>query len=74
MYLPTATDALTYTGGTYNDLLNFLTGGDGCLAEYVGQIIPRNACRAPWTNTLDAEVQGRAAVQAGPHGTRRWTS
>jgi hypothetical protein len=57
VYLPAATDALTYTGGTYNDLLNFLSGGDGCLADYVGQIIPRNACRAPWTNTLDAKFK-----------------
>jgi hypothetical protein len=57
VYLPTATDALTYTGGTYNDLLNFLNGGDGCLGEYVGQIIPRNACRGQWTNTLDAKFK-----------------
>jgi hypothetical protein len=57
VYLPTATDALTYTGGLYSDLLNFLNGGDGCLGEYVGQIIPRNACRSPWTNTLDAKFK-----------------
>lgn len=57
VYLPSASDPLTYTGGTYNDLLNFLSGGDGCLAEYVGQIIPRNACRAPWTNTFDAKFK-----------------
>jgi hypothetical protein len=58
VYIPTATDALTYTGGTYNDLLNYLNG-DPCLAKYIGQIIPRNACRAPWQNTLD----GRFAIQ-----------
>ena len=29
---------------------------DDCLAEYIGTIIPRNACRAPWTNTLDARI------------------
>jgi hypothetical protein len=58
VYLPTATDTLTYTGGTYNDLLLFFQG-DPCLAQYVGQIIPRNACRAPWINTLD----GRFALQ-----------
>ena len=57
VYLPTATDALTYTGGTYNDLLLFVTGGDGCLGTFVGQILPRNACRAPWTNTLDAKFK-----------------
>jgi hypothetical protein len=57
VYLPNATDALTYTGGLYSDLLNFLNGGDGCLGEFVGQIIPRNACRSPWTNTLDAKFK-----------------
>jgi hypothetical protein len=57
VYIPTASDALTYTGGLYSDLLNFMTGGNGCLAEFVGQIIPRNACRAPWTNTLDAKFK-----------------
>jgi carboxypeptidase family protein len=53
LYIPTATDAFTYTGGTYSDLLAYLNG-DPCLAQYIGKIIPRNACRAPWTNTLDA--------------------
>ena len=58
VYVPTATDPLTYTGGTYSDLLSYLNG-DPCLASFIGQIIPRNACRAPWQNTLDA----RFAVQ-----------
>jgi hypothetical protein len=58
VYIPTASDPLTYTGGTYSDLLSFLNG-DPCLASYIGQIIPRNACRAPWQNTLD----GRFAIQ-----------
>jgi hypothetical protein len=58
VYIPTATDPLTYTGGTYQDFINWING-DSCLASYIGQIIPRNACRSPWTNTLDA----RFAVQ-----------
>lgn len=58
VYIPNATDAITYTGGTYNDLLGYLNG-DSCLATFIGQIIPRNACRAPWQNTLD----GRFAIQ-----------
>ena len=57
VYIPTATDPLTYSGGTYNDLLAFING-DQCLANYIGQIIPRNACRVAWTNTLD----GRFAI------------
>jgi hypothetical protein len=58
VYIATASDPLTYSGGTYADFANFING-DECLAGYVGQIIPRNACRVPWTNTLD----GRFAVQ-----------
>ena len=57
VYIPTASDPLTYIGGTYADFMNFINGGDGCLGEYVGQILPRNACRAPWTNTLDAKFR-----------------
>jgi len=57
VYIPNANDALTYTGGAYSDLINFLNGGDGCAGSFVGQIIPRNACRAPWTNTLDAKFK-----------------
>ena len=56
LYIPTASDPLTYTGGTYQDFFNKLSS---CAQGYVGQIIPRNACRGPWTNTLD----GRFAVQ-----------
>jgi len=58
VYIPTASDPFTYSGGTYNDLLGFING-DSCLADYIGQIIPRNACRVAWTNTLDA----RFAIQ-----------
>ena len=58
VYIPTASDSITYTGGTYSDLLSYLNG-EPCLAKYIGQIIPRNACRAPWQNTLD----GRFAVE-----------
>ena len=48
----------TYTGGSYNDLLTFMQA-DPCLKDYIGKIIPRNACRGPWTNTLD----GKLAIQ-----------
>jgi len=58
VYIPTASDPITYTGGTYQDFINWING-DPCLGQYVGQIIPRNACRSPWTNTLD----GRFAIQ-----------
>ncbi|PYR72485.1 MAG: hypothetical protein DMF86_23475, partial [Acidobacteria bacterium] len=50
LYVPTASDPITYTGGTYQDFINFLSQGHGCPATFVGRIIPRNACRGPWTN------------------------
>lgn len=57
LYIPaSATEGgFTYTGGTYNDLLTFVQA-DPCLKDYVGKIIPRNACRGPWTNTLDGKI------------------
>ncbi len=55
LYLPTATDPLTYTNGTYQDLLNFFQA-DECRASQVGQIFKRNSCRGPWNNTLDGRV------------------
>jgi hypothetical protein len=56
LYIPaSATEGgYTYTGGTYNDLLTFVQA-DPCLKDYVGKIVPRNACRGPWTNTLDGK-------------------
>lgn len=60
LYIPaSATDGgYTYTGGTYNDLLAFVSS-DSCLKDYIGKTIPRNACRAPWTNTLDGKLAVR---------------
>ena len=63
---------LTYSGGTYTDLLDFING-DECLAGYVGQIIPRNACRVPWTEHARRPLRDPAAVQAlsgGDHARR----
>jgi len=49
---------------TYEDFIGLIRADD-CLSGYIGTIIPRNACRAPWSNTLD----GRVAVQL-PFGGR----
>jgi hypothetical protein len=43
---------VTITNGTYQDLVNFLEAG-GCSDLEPGQIVTRNTCRMPWTNTLD---------------------
>jgi hypothetical protein len=52
LYIPTASDPITYTNGTYEDLLAFVNAEE-CLAEYIGRIHERNACRGPWINTFD---------------------
>ena len=53
LYLPTSTDQINYTNGTYADLLLFMQREE-CTARQIGQIMERNSCRAPWINTLDA--------------------
>ena len=55
LYIPGSPTELTFAGGTYDDFIRFIQA-DACLADFVGQIIPRNACRAPWQNTLDARI------------------
>jgi hypothetical protein len=57
-YLPKDTDPLTYTNGTYSDLLLFMQRED-CTAEQIGTISVRNSCRNPWTNTLDGRFSVR---------------
>ena len=43
---------VTVTGATYQDLVTFLEAGK-CEGLTPGTTPVRNACRAPWTNTLD---------------------
>lgn len=52
LYIPANASEVTFTGGTYQNLINFIQE-EGCLDEYIGQIIPRNVCRAPWQNQMD---------------------
>ena len=53
LYLPEATDTLTYTNGTYADLRAYLDKRQ-CTAGQIGEIMERNSCRSPWSNTMDA--------------------
>ena len=55
LYIPANAGELAFAGGTFEDFMAFIQADD-CLVDYVGEIIPRNACRAPWTNTFDARI------------------
>ena len=55
LYIPASAGELAFAGGTFEDFMAFIQEDD-CLAGFVGQIIPRNACRAPWMNTMDFRV------------------
>jgi hypothetical protein len=53
LYIPASTsEPYAYTNGTYADLMTFVNA-EPCLAEFIGRIHERNACRAPWLNTMD---------------------
>lgn len=46
----------TYTGGTYERSADVHSRSRFMPMDYIGKIIPRNACRGPWTNTLDGKI------------------
>jgi hypothetical protein len=53
LYIPaSANEDIVYTAGTFADLMTFVNG-EKCLSDNIGKIQERNACRSPWTNTLD---------------------
>ncbi len=52
LYIPASASEVAFTGGTYQNLINFIQE-EGCLDDFIGQIIPRNVCRAPWQNQMD---------------------
>ena len=52
LYIPASASEFTFTNGTFQDLMTFVNA-EPCLAEFIGRIHERNACRAPWINTLD---------------------
>lgn len=62
LYIPSASDPIAYTNGTYEDLLAFVNAEE-CLADYLGQIHERNACRGPWINTFDLKFNLGIPVQ-----------
>ena len=50
-----APSEFTFTSGTFEDLMAYVNA-EPCLADYIGKIHERNACRAPWINTFDMRV------------------
>ena len=67
LYIPTQSDAITYTNGTYGDLLAFVNAEE-CLAKFIGKIHERNACRSPFQHTFDMKFNvgvpvGRTKVE-----------
>ena len=53
LYIPaSASEPYAYTNGTFEDLMTWARS-EQCLADFIGKTHERNACRAPWTNTLD---------------------
>jgi hypothetical protein len=65
LFVPANVSDVVVTGGTPQQLEDYIQGDAG-LREHRGQIIPRNASRMPWTNTLDF----RAAANI-PFGRRK---
>jgi hypothetical protein len=55
VYIPASAGEVTFTNGTFDQFMTFINSED-CLAEFVGEIHERNACRSPWMNTLDFRV------------------
>lgn len=51
-YIPASADEVAFTNGTFADLQAFVNTEE-CISDFIGQIFERNACRSPWTNTLD---------------------
>ena len=51
--MPRDAGEVIVTNGAFDDLMRFLT--DGCDVT-PGAIVPRNACRGPWTYSLDFHI------------------
>lgn len=55
IYVPRDVNEVVVRGGTPQQLEDFIANDNG-LSEHRGEIVPRNASRLPWTNTLDFRV------------------
>ncbi|MBI4264621.1 MAG: TonB-dependent receptor [Acidobacteria bacterium] len=55
LYIPRSADEAVFTGGTFDQFMAFINQEE-CYSDFIGAIHERNACRAPWINTLDVKV------------------
>jgi hypothetical protein len=55
LYVPAGPDEVIVRNGTWEQLNAFIEGDDA-LRDHRGQIVPRNAGRAPWTNAVDMKL------------------
>jgi carboxypeptidase family protein len=52
LYIPASANEVTFTNGTFADFQQFINSMS-CLSDFVGRTQERNACRSPWSNTMD---------------------
>jgi hypothetical protein len=55
IYVPNNVSEVVVTGGTPQQLEDFIAADPG-LSKNRGKIVPRNASRAPWTNSMDVRL------------------
>jgi hypothetical protein len=52
LYIPASASEVTFTNGTFSDFQQFINNMS-CLSDFSGRSHERNACRSPWSNTMD---------------------
>jgi len=64
---PSITDSLAMQEAVAQTRLRYANylNEHSCLGDYIGQIVPRNTCRNPWYNRLDARLSKRVPVVRG---------
>ena len=55
LFIPRSADEVVFQGGTFDQFMTFINSRE-CYSKYIGRIVERNACRAPWINTIDFRV------------------
>jgi hypothetical protein len=64
IFVPAGPDDVIIRNGTWEQLDAFIEGDDA-LRDYRGEIAPRNAGRAPWTDTVDFKLAVKVPTGGG---------